>query len=94
MFVPLQDRILIKPIQEENKTQSGIIIPDSIAPKPTRGTVLAVGEGRYLDSGQLLVPAVVAGHIVAFAKHAGTPIEVGGDECLLMRESEIFAIVG
>jgi chaperonin GroES len=90
---PLQDRILIKRIQEEEKTKGGIIIPDAAKEKPQEGIVIAVGEGKVLDSGQRVAPQVKAGDKILFGKYSGTEIKVDGEEHLILREDDILAIM-
>ncbi|HEY3278433.1 MAG TPA: co-chaperone GroES [Syntrophorhabdaceae bacterium] len=90
---PLQDRILIKRIEEEAKTKGGIIIPDSAKEKPQEGLVVAVGDGKVLDNGQRVAPQVKAGDKILFGKYSGTEIKVDGEEHLIVREDDILAIV-
>ena len=90
---PLQDRILIKRIQEEEKTKGGIIIPDAAKEKPQEGIVVAVGDGKVLESGQKVAPGVKAGDKILFGKYSGTEIKVDGEEHLILREDDILAIV-
>ena len=90
---PLHDRVLIQRIKEEEKTKGGIIIPDSAKEKPIEGKVIAVGNGKVADNGQVRALAVKAGDTVLFGKYAGTEITVEGKEYLIMRESDIFAIL-
>jgi chaperonin GroES len=90
---PLQDRILIKRTQEEEKTKGGIIIPDAAKEKPVEGIVVAVGDGKVLDNGQRLAPSVKAGDKILFGKYSGTEIKVDGEDHLILREDEIFAII-
>ncbi len=90
---PLQDRILIKRIEEEQKTKGGIIIPDAAKEKPQEGIVVAVGDGKVLDSGQRVAPEVKPGDKILFGKYSGTEIKVDGEEHLILREDDILAIV-
>jgi chaperonin GroES len=90
---PLQDRILIKRIEEEGKTKGGIIIPDAAKEKPQEGIVVAVGDGKVLDSGQRVAPQVKAGDKILFGKYSGTEIKVDGEEHLILREDDILAIM-
>lgn len=90
---PLADRVLVRRIEEESKTAGGIIIPDTAKEKPTRGEVVSVGEGARDDHGKLIVPSVKAGDIVLFTKWGGTEIKVDGEDLLIMKESDILAIV-
>ena len=91
---PLQDRILVKRVEEESKTAGGIIIPDSAKEKPKRGIVLAVGNGRLLDDGTRSEMQVKLNDEVIFTSYAGTEIKVGGDEYMIMDESDILGVVG
>jgi chaperonin GroES len=90
---PLQDRILIKRTQEEEKTKGGIIIPDAAKEKPVEGIVIAVGDGKVLDNGQRFAPQVKPGDKILFGKYSGTEIKVDGEEHLILREDDILAIV-
>lgn len=91
---PLHDRIVIKRIEEEQKTAGGIVIPDSAAEKPQRGEVVAVGNGKPLDNGEVRKPEVKVGDKVMFGKFSGTEIKVDGDEVVVMREDDILAVLG
>jgi chaperonin GroES len=90
---PLQDRILVRRIEEEQKTKGGLFIPDTAKEKPIEGEVIAVGTGKVLDSGKVLAPEVKAGDRILFGKYAGTEIKVEGVEHLILREDEILGIV-
>lgn len=90
---PLQDRILVKRIQEEEKTKGGIIIPDAAKEKPQEGIVVAVGDGKVLDNGKRVAPSVKAGDKILFGKYSGTEIKVDGEEHLILREDDILGIV-
>lgn len=90
---PLADRVLVKPAEAEEKTKSGIIIPDTAKEKPMRGTIVAAGEGKVADSGNLVKLQVKAGDEVLYGKYAGTEINVDGTDYLIMRESDILAVV-
>ncbi len=90
---PLQDRIIIKRVEEEEKTKGGIIIPDSAKEKPMEGEVIAVGKGKVLDNGELSKPDVKKGDRVLFSKYAGTEIKIDGEEHLIMREDDILGII-
>ena len=89
---PLHDRVLVKRIEEEEKTAGGIIIPDSAKEKPTRGEIVAVGNGARDESGKNVPLDVKAGDVVLFAKWGGTEIKVDGEELLIMKESDIIAV--
>ena len=90
---PLHDRVIIKRLDQESKTASGIIIPDAAAEKPDQGEVLAVGPGKRDDSGKLNASDVKVGDRVLFGKYAGQTVKVGSDELLVMREEDIMAVV-
>ena len=90
---PLQDRIIVKRMEEEEMTKGGIIIPDSAKEKPMEGKVIAVGNGKILDSGQKTKPDVKAGDKVLFSKYAGTEVKIDGEEHLIMREDDILGII-
>ncbi|HEY3276792.1 MAG TPA: co-chaperone GroES [Syntrophorhabdaceae bacterium] len=90
---PLQDRVLIKRIQEEEKTKGGIIIPDAAKEKPQEGIVVAVGDGKVLENGQKAALTVKPGDKILFGKYSGTEIKVDGEEHLILREDDILGIV-
>ncbi|MGB9761371.1 MAG: co-chaperone GroES [Caldimicrobium sp.] len=90
---PLYDRILVQRIEEEQRTESGIIIPDTAKEKPIMGKVIAVGDGRLMDNGQIQPLKVKEGDKVLFSKYAGTEIKIKGEEYLIMREDDILAII-
>ncbi|MEW6720160.1 MAG: co-chaperone GroES [Thermodesulfobacteriota bacterium] len=90
---PLQDRILIKRVEEENKTRGGIIIPDSAKEKPQEGLVVAVGPGKVTDNGTRVECEVKVGDRILFGKYSGTEIKVEGVEHLIMREDDILAVI-
>lgn len=90
---PLNDRVVVKRLEEETKTAGGIIIPDTAKEKPIQGEVLAVGNGKVADDGSRRPLDVKAGDRVLFGKYAGTDIKVEGEELLIMREDDILAIV-
>jgi len=89
---PLNDRVLVKRLEAEQKTAGGIIIPDTAKEKPQQGEILAVGPGRMNDNGTRTAPEVKVGNRVLFAKYAGTEIKVEGQEQIFMRESDILAV--
>jgi len=91
---PLHDRIIVKPAPAEEKTTSGLIIPDTAKEKPQRGEVLAVGNGKLNEQGGVTPLVVKVGDTVLYGKYSGTEISVEGDDYLIMRESDVFAIVG
>jgi chaperonin GroES len=90
---PLGDKILLKRVEAETKTKSGIVLPDTAKEKPKRGKVVAVGEGRRLESGQRVPLAVKKGDEVIFASYAGTEIKIDGEEMIIMSEDDILAVV-
>jgi len=90
---PLQDRIIVKRVAEEEKTKGGIIIPDTAKEKPIEGKVLAVGNGKVLEDGKVRPLDVKAGDRVLFSKYAGTEIKIEGDEHLIMREEDILGVI-
>ncbi len=90
---PLQDRIIVKRIEEEEKTKGGIIIPDSAKEKPQDGEVVAVGPGKVLDNGTKVAPEVKPGNRVLFGKYSGTEVKIDGVEHLIMREDDILGII-
>lgn len=90
---PLQDRVLIKRMEEETKTSSGIIIPDNHKEKPAQGEVVAVGSGYRLQDGSLKALEVKAGDKVLFGKYSGTEVKVGGENFIIMKEDEILGIL-
>ena len=94
MLKPLGDRIVIELIEAEEKTSSGIVLPDSAKEKPQEGKVVAVGTGRTLDNGQRVELEVKEGDRIIFSKYAGTEVKYEGNEYLILRESDILAIVG
>ena len=90
---PLHDRIIVKRLDEERKTASGIVIPDTAAEKPDQGEVIAVGTGRRNENGVLIPLDVHAGDRVLFGKYSGQTVRVKGDELLVMREEDVMGIV-
>ena len=90
---PLHDRVIVKRLEEEEKTVGGIIIPDTAKEKPQQGRVIAVGKGKTLENGRVVPPTVKEGDRVLFGKYAGTDIKIEGDEHLIMREDDILAII-
>ena len=93
MIRPLQDRILVKRIEAEEKTSGGIIIPDTAKEKPQEGEVVAVGKGKRLDNGNVIEPDVKAGDRVLFSKYGGTEVKVDGQDYLIMREDDILGVL-
>jgi chaperonin GroES len=90
---PLHDRVIVKRIDSERKTASGIVIPDNAAEKPDQGEVVAVGPGKKDETGKLIAMGVKAGDKVLFGKYAGQTVKVDGDELLVMREDDLMAVV-
>ena len=90
---PLHDRVLVRHEEEETKTAGGIVLPGSAAEKPSRGEVIAVGNGKITDSGDVRPLDVKAGDKVIFGQYAGNTVKVDGEELLIMSESEILAVV-
>ncbi|ABO65606.1 MULTISPECIES: co-chaperone GroES [Geobacillus] len=94
MLKPLGDRIVIEVVETEEKTASGIVLPDTAKEKPQEGRVVAVGTGRVLDNGQRVAPEVEVGDRIIFSKYAGTEVKYDGKEYLILRESDILAVIG
>ena len=90
---PLHDRVIVKRLENETTTASGIVIPDNAAEKPDQGEVLAVGPGKRNDKGELIAVGVAVGDRVLFGKYSGQTVKVDGDELLVMREEDLFAVV-
>ena len=90
---PLHDRVIVKRMEEERKTASGIVIPDSAAEKPDQGEVVAIGTGKVLDDGSVRKLEVKVGDRVLFGKYSGQTVKVSGDELLVMREEDIMGVV-
>src|SRR3954469_5040652 len=90
---PLADRVIVKRIDQETKTASGIVIPDAAAEKPDQGRVLACGNGKILEDGKVRPLDVKVGDVVLFGKYSGQTVKVDGEELLVMREEDIMAIV-
>jgi chaperonin GroES len=91
---PLADRVIIKPSEAEETTKGGIILPDTAKEKPIEGTVIAAGPGKVTEDGKTVKMGVKVGDKVLYGKYSGTEITVEGEDYLIMRESDIFAIVG
>ena len=92
-FRPMEDRILVQPSEAEETTAGGIILPDTAREKPQRGTVVATGPGKLLDSGQRGELGVKVGDDVFYGKYSGTEIEIGGETYMVVRESDILAVL-
>ena len=90
---PLHDRLIVKRMEEERKTASGIVIPDTAAEKPDQGEVLAIGKGKILENGKVQPLDIKVGDRVLFGKYSGQVVKVKGDELLVMREEDIMGVV-
>ena len=90
---PLHDRVIVKRMEEERKTASGIVIPDTAAEKPDQGEVIAVGPGKRDDSGKLIAMDLKVGDRVLFGKYSGQTVKVEGEELLVMREEDVMGVV-
>jgi chaperonin GroES len=90
---PLHDRVIVKRLDQERQTSSGIVIPDSAAEKPDQGEVLAVGQGKILEDGKVMPMAVKVGDRVLFGKYSGQTVKVSGEEQLVLREEDIMGVV-
>ena len=93
MIKPLGDRVVIKALEKEEKTVSGIVLPDTAKEKPQKGTIIAVGTGKVLDNGQRVALEVKEGQEVIFSKYAGTEIKIDGQDYLILSERDILAVV-
>jgi chaperonin GroES len=90
---PLQDRVIVKRLEEEEKTKGGIIIPDTAKEKPQEGKVIAVGKGKITEDGKVIPLDVKVGDRILFAKYAGTEVKIEGEEHLIMREEDILGVI-
>jgi len=90
---PLQDRVIVKRVEEEEKTKGGIIIPDTAKEKPMEGKVIAVGKGKLMDDGKVHALDVKAGDRILFGKYSGTEVKIDGEEHLIMREDDILGVI-
>ena len=90
---PLHDRVIVKRMEEERTSPGGIVIPDSATEKPIRGEIIAVGNGKILENGEVRGLDVKAGDTILFGKYSGTEVKVDGEELLVMREDDIMAVV-
>ena len=90
---PLDDRVVVEPVEAEERTAGGIVLPDSAQEKPQRGHVIAIGPGKLLESGQRATPALSVGDEVIYGKYSGSDIEVDGHEVKILRETDILAKV-
>jgi chaperonin GroES len=94
MLRPLGDRLIIELVEQEEKTASGIVLPDSAKEKPQEGRVVAVGNGRVADNGERVALEVAEGDRIIFSKYAGTEVKYEGKEYLILRQDDVLAIVG
>jgi chaperonin GroES len=90
---PIHDRVIVKRLEEERKTASGIVIPDTAAEKPDQGEVIAVGNGKVTEEGKLLPMTVKAGDKVLFGKYSGQTVVLQGEELLVMREEDVMGVI-
>jgi chaperonin GroES len=90
---PLRDRVIVRRLEEEEKTKGGIIIPDSAKEKPQEGEVVAVGSGKMLDDGKIVPLEIKKGDRVLFGKYSGTEVKVDGEDLLMMREEDILGVI-
>jgi Co-chaperonin GroES (HSP10) len=90
---PLADRVIVKPLEPEEKTKGGIIIPDNAKEKPQKGEVIAVGPGKIADNGQKITMELKKGDKVLYGKYSGSEVTVDGTDLLIMRESDILAVI-
>jgi chaperonin GroES len=90
---PLQDRVIVKRLEEEEKTKGGIIIPDTAKEKPQEGKVIAVGKGKVTEDGKVIPLDVKAGDRILFGKYSGTEVKIEGEEHLIMREEDILGVI-
>lgn len=90
---PLQDRVIVKRVAEEEKTKGGILIPDTAKEKPMEGKVIAVGNGKILENGTKVTPEVKKGDRILFGKYAGTEVKIDGEEHLILREDDILGVI-
>lgn len=90
---PLADRVVVKVVEQEERTKSGIVLPDTAKEKPQQGKVMAVGPGRMLENGQVVPLEVKEGDKVIFSKYAGTEVKIEDEEYLILRESDILAVI-
>lgn len=90
---PMEDRVLVKPVERESKTESGLYLPESSKERPVQGKVVAVGPGKRLDNGKRAEMSVKKGDTIVYGKYAGSEVEIKGIEHLILRESEILGII-
>ncbi|MGE5308028.1 MAG: co-chaperone GroES [Deltaproteobacteria bacterium] len=92
-LVPLGDRVVVRPLEAEEKTKGGIVLPDTAKEKPQEGEIVAVGKGRVLDNGSVRAPEVKTGDRVLYGKYSGNEIVIEGEELMIMREEDILAVL-
>jgi chaperonin GroES len=92
-IVPLGDRVVVRPLEAEEKTKGGIVLPDTAKEKPQEGEIVAVGKGRTLDNGTVVVSEVKVGDRVLYGKYSGNEIVIDGEELMIMREEDLLAIL-
>ena len=90
---PLSDRVVIQPAEPDEQVQGGIIIPDTAKEKPQKGKIVAVGPGKVSDTGQTIAPTVKVGDTVLYGKYSGTEVTIDGEDYLIVRESDILAVI-
>lgn len=91
---PLHDRVLVKRLEAETRSAGGIVIPDSVAEKPIKGEVIAVGKGKLLENGEVRPVDLKNGDKILFGKYSGTEVKIDGEEFVVMREDDIMAVIG
>jgi len=92
-FRPMGDRVLVKPMQQEERTKGGVILPDTAKEKPQQGEIIAVGTGKMLDNGQMYNMTLKVGNKVLYGKYSGNEIKIDGEEYLIIKENEIYGII-
>ncbi len=90
---PLEDRVLIQPVEPETRTKSGIYLPESAKEKPMQGKVVALGPGKLLENGERVKPGVKKGDVVVYGKYAGTEVEIKNSKHIILRESELLGVI-
>ena len=90
---PLEDRVLIQPVEAETRTKSGIYLPESAKEKPMQGKVVALGPGKLLENGERVKPGVKKGDVVVYGKYAGTEVEIKNSKHIILRESELLGVI-
>ena len=89
---PLEDRVVVEPLEQEEKTKGGIVLPDTAKEKPQKGRIVAAGPGRYDEEGKRIPMEVKPGDVVAYSRYAGTEVKIEGEEYLILRESDVLAV--